>query len=48
MDFNYLHGTFEITVGVSCCRNEANSTLLDELWWESREVRVENTKEIFH
>lgn len=38
MDYNYIHGSFEIMVGISCCRNENNSEILEELWWENREV----------
>jgi len=38
LDYNYIHETFEIEVGISCCRNENNAAVLDNLWWTNREV----------
>ncbi|CAL8071450.1 unnamed protein product [Orchesella dallaii] len=37
MDYNYIHGTFEIMAGISCCRNQNDTTVLDRLWWHNRE-----------
>ncbi|ODM97754.1 Carboxypeptidase M [Orchesella cincta] len=37
MDYNYIHETFEIMAGISCCRNENDTAVLDKLWWNNRE-----------
>jgi len=37
MDYNYIHGTFEIMAGISCCRNQNDTAILNKLWWSNRE-----------
>lgn len=38
MDYNYVEGTFELMVGVACCRNENNLTALNRIWEANKEV----------
>lgn len=39
MDFNYVRGhTPELTIGLTCCRNEADEQALKHLWLRHKQV----------
>jgi len=38
-DYNYVHGTFEMLIGIACCRNENKTEALESIWKENKDVQ---------